>query len=1340
MIQGPDMWNTLNYKAVWLVALFLFLGESLSGQSYYFRNYQVESGLSHNSVICTLQDQQGFMWFGTKDGLNRFDGHTFKVFRTDASDSSSIGSNFIQTLFESGGYLWVGTDKGLYQYDEKTEKFSLLKITTNSYIQDIAEDKKGNLWFISGSTLYRYNRSRQVLQSYESNKYFQATSLCTGSDGTLWVSSTTGTLNRYDATHDAFVSFDIFEHSKPAATKWVETIYAGGQEAILVGTQSQGFKLFNTRHLTYQDILTHDTDSSALFVRDFVRSSENEFWVATEAGMYIYHLEQGIITNLKKSYNNPYSISDNAVYTLYKDQEGGIWAGTYFGGVNYYPKQYTPFEKFFPKMNENSISGNAVREICQDRLGNIWIGTEDAGLNKFDPKSGLFTNYKPTDQKRGLSHYNIHGLLTTGDELWIGTFHQGLDVMDIKTGRIIRHYGADPQEGALKSDFVYSILKTRSGQILVGTAAGICQYNAENDNFDPLPAFPDQFYTIIFEDSKGVLWAGTYRDGLYYYNPATRQKGFYKNEANNASSLSNNAINGIFEDSKQNLWITTEDGLNLFDRQEGNFRRINTREGLPSNVTYRVLEDKDKNLWISTSKGLVWYNPGTAEMIVYTKAHGLLSDQLNYGSSYMDTNGTMYFGTVKGLMRFDHSRFLKNTYIPPIYLTGIQVHNQELPVNKPNSPLRNSITFTDKIVLNHNQSSFSLDFAALSYTAPGMAEYAYKMEGLDRDWTYLKTNRKVYFTQLPPGNYTFQVKASNSSGLWIDKATTLEIEILPPFWASSWAYVFYALLGISLLLLGVTYYHRVAQRKSLRRIKLLESEKEKEIYQAKIEFFTNVAHEIRTPLTLIKGPLENVIRTATHYPELKDSLRIMNKNTTRLLDLTNQLLDFRKTETKGFSLNFVRVNISELVEETYYRFKPAAEQKSLSYKLNLPEAPLYAFVDKEAFTKILSNLLNNALKYAESRVQVNFMPLSAADKEFVIEIRNDGHLIPYEMKQKIFEPFFRLKQSENELGTGIGLSLSRSLAELHKGTLGLKQAQSDLNIFVLNLPLHQDNEFTFYDDQLAEANSPEPHKEEQEPAGETKPYLLLVENNREMLEFIAGELSADYHILKANNAERALEMLQKESVQLIVSDVMMEGMGGFELCKQIKANIDNSHIPIILLTAKNSLQAKIEGLESGADAYIEKPFSPEHLKVQITNLLTNRNKIKDYFSSSPLVHLKSIAYTKADELFLEKLNEAIYKNIADADLNVDHLAEIMNMSRPTLYRKIKAISNLTPNELINIARLKKAAELLSEGEYKIYEIANIVGYNSQTSFGRNFLKQFGMTPSEYASSRAGVVK
>lgn len=1324
-------------KSILIPAVFLLAVNTLSGQSYYFTQYQVEKGLSHNSVICTLQDKEGFMWFGTKDGLNRFDGYTFKVYRHEPEDPNSIGSNFIQTLYENDGEIWVGTNKGLYKYNALAENFTLLRVTLNNNILNISKDHQGNLWFISGDALYKYNESKQILHSY--NHDFSARSICSTADGTMWFSTNSGSINKYDPVQDSFISFNVFDRSAPTSSKRIETIYPIGTESILIGTQSQGIKLFDIKTSTYKDILSYDPDHSELFVRDFVHSSGDEYWVATESGIFIYNIATGKFINLRKRYNNPYSISDNAVYSLCADSEGGIWAGTYFGGVNYYPKQYISFEKFFPKSGENSISGNAVREICKDHYGNLWIGTEDAGLNKFDPETGIFTNFKPTGTKTGLTHYNIHGLLATGDELWVGTFEHGLDVMDIKTGKVIRHYSAATQAGSIKSNFVYAIHQTRSGEILVATSMGLYRYNRENDDFTAMQEFPDGLhYTTILDDHQGTIWAGTYRDGIYCFNPETKENGYFKHEPGNKNSLSSNTVNGIFEDSSHTLWFTTDGGLCKFHPGKNNFSRYSTKESFPSNVIYSLSEDKQKNLWASTSKGLVYFNPATEKIKIYTKAHGLLSDQFNYSSVYKDAEGRMYFGSINGLISFNPAEFIKNTFIPPIDITGFQVHNKELPVGKDNSPLKNSITFTDKITLQHDQSSFSIDFAALSYTAPQMAEYAYKMEGLDKAWNFLKTNRKVYFTELPPGKYTFMVKASNSSGLWNEQATRLKIEILPPFWASYWAYLLYTALGAILIYYSVRNYHRQTEKKNKRKIQLLENEKEKEVYHAKIEFFTTVAHEIRTPLTLIKGPLEKIIKTTIDMPEVKDKLMIMEKNTRRLLDLVNQLLDFRTTETKGFTLNFAKADISELVQDTYLSFKPAAEQANLSFKIGLPDMPLYAYVDREALTKILSNLFNNALKYAENRVHVQVLPVHSEDVFFTIEIKNDGYLIPADISEKIFEPFFRLEENENKPGTGIGLPLARSLAELHKGILRLREPENDLNVFVLILPLHQEKEYKLYDEEMAEAPATEIVKEEDSNA--LKPVILVVEDNKELLDFISGELSSEYTVVKTCNGEKALNILKEECIQLIVSDVMMAGMDGFELCKQIKSNLEYSHIPFILLTAKNTLQAKIEGLECGADAYIEKPFSPEHLQVQINNLLTNRNKIKEHFSSSPLAHIKSIAYSKADEHFLEKLHQVIYGNIADAELNVEHLAAIMNMSRPTLYRKIKALSNLTPNELINIARLKKAAELLAEGDYRIYEVASLVGYHSQTSFGRNFLKQFGMTPSEYASAKEGAGK
>ncbi|QCR21175.1 two-component regulator propeller domain-containing protein [Pontibacter sp. SGAir0037] len=1315
-------------KLTLIVAFLLFFPLLLIGQPYYFKHYQAEQGLSNNSITSSLQDKEGFLWFGTKDGLNRFDGYNFKAYYYNPKDLNSIGSNHINRLYEdSKGHLWVGTGKGLYRYNSKTESFTLLKPTANNEINDVCQDKEGKFWFIAGMNLYKYDPRSEELQSYSSKENFSATSICITSDGSLWVSSQDGFILKYEQKQDHFIRFDVFSHSKTPPTKWIKRITDTGKNTILIGTTSQGVKLFDVKTSTYKDVLTYDQNKTEIYVRDFMKNSENEYWIATESGLFIYNLESGTATNLQKNYNNPYSLSDNALYTLCKDREGGIWIGTYFGGLNYHPNLPIKFEKKFPINGENSISGNAVREICQDKYGNFWIGTEDSGLNKYNPATGRFEQINSNK----ISHYNIHGLAVLDDELWIGTFEHGLDVMDVRTGEILNHYEVGANADNLKSNFIVTIAKTRNNDFLLTTTVGLYLFQQKTKTFNLIPGLPiHPFYLSGIEDSKGIIWGGTYNEGLHYYDPTTGKNVSFKHEPGNKNSLSGNNAHDIFEDSRKNLWVTTERGLSRYNPSQKNFTNYTTENGLPSNITYSILEDQEQNLWISTSKGLVFLNPITEEFKTYTTAHGLLSDQFNYSSAYKDAQGRMYFGSVKGMISFNPAEFIKTNYIPPVFITGFQINNKELAIRQNNSPLQESITYTKEITLDHNQSSFSIDFAALSYTVPEMTEYAYKLEGLDKDWNYLTSNRKVYFTQLPPGSYTFMVKAANSSGIWNEKATQLTIKILPPFWASSWAYFIYFTIGGIILYLLIRNYHKQTENKNRRKIEVLENEKEKEIYQAKIEFFTYVTHEIRTPLTLIKGPLESLMRKAVNMPDIASCLVIMEKNTNRLLNLTNQLLDFRKTETNGFSLSFVKTDISALLLELVDNFRPIAEQKNLSYKLNLPDAPLYAFVDREAILKIISNLLSNATKYAEARVQVILHKPS--NQSFTIEIWNDGFLIPSESKERIFEPFYRIDENKNARGTGIGLPLARSLAELHNGSLELRPSQNDLNIFTLTLPIHQENEFDLYEESAPGSTHTELIPEHIDSG---KFVVLLVEDQVDILEFIKHELSDSYTVLAVTNGKKALEVLKAQTVHLVISDVMMPVMDGYELCRQIKADLDYSHIPVILLTAKNTLKSKIEGLESGADAYIEKPFSTEHLHVQIETLLSNRNKIKEYFSSSPLVHLKSIAYSKADENFLEKLNSIISRNIADTDLNVDQLADIMNMSRPTLYRKIKALSNLSPNELINIARLKKAAELLAEGKYKINEVASIVGYSSHTSFGRSFVKQFGMTPSEYANSK-----
>lgn len=1316
-------------KLFFLLFLLYSLTTVCHSQSYTFKHYQVENGLSYNSVICSLQDKKGFLWFGTKDGLNRFDGYTFKIFRNDPDNPKSIGSNFIHSLYEDKTQtIWVGTLTGLYKYNPLQESFSLVPPSKGKDVRDVRLDSKGNVWYIAGLVLCRYNEKTGKNSIYQTRPHLGVTSVSINAKDDIWVSSTDGFIQKYNPATDSFTNYNLFDKSEPAISNWIEKVYDTEKGFLLVGTSSQGIKVFDTKTLTYKELLTSNPDQTAIYARDFIASGNDEFWMATESGLFIYNMKTGKYTNLRNKFNDPYSISDNAVYTLCKDKEGGIFAGTYFGGVNYYAKEFTSFDKFFPQASGNSLSGYAVKEICSDKNGNLWIGTEDAGLNKLDPKTGIFEHFKPNGSKTSIAHTNVHGLLATGNELWIGTFEHGLDVMDIRTSKVIRHYQVGTAPNQLKSNFIESILKTKSGEILIGSSYGLYRYNKDSDDFSLLNEVPGNLhYQFLMEDRSGNVWAGSLRDGLYIYNLHDKRSISYKFEENNPKSISSNAINSIFQDSKGIIWVATENGLNRFNEKDRNFTRYNSKNGFQSNVFYRVLEDKRNNLWISTSGGLISFSPDGI-IKSYTRSNGLLSDQFNYSSAFMDKAGRMYFGSVKGMISFLPDQFTKNQFVPPIYITGFQVYNKELQIGKKNTPLTQSINFTNQLKLSHSQSTFSIDFAALGFTAPEMTEYTYMMEGLDKSWTYLKTNRKVYFTNLSPGTYTFKVKATNSSGVWNPHVAMLKIIISPPYWASPVAYLLYFITMVTVIYYGIKYYHRWISDKNKRKIERWESKKETELYQAKIEFFTYVTHEIRTPLTLIKGPLEEVIRHAEAVPQLKENLTTMEKNTNRLIELTDQLLGFRKTEIKGFNLSFVNVNINDILKENCSRFKTAIEHKKLELTVDLPQTPLYAYADLEALNKIFTNLIDNAVKYSRNEISVQ---LIAYDKNFVISVTSDGKVIPENFQEKIFEPFFRMSNAGSERGNGIGLPLARSLTELHEGTLQLKNEDKKYNTFVLTLPIRHEQEFKI---SLTETN-PIAKSITQKKDSINCPTILIVENNTEIRTFIADKLVKNFVVLQAGNGQEALDILKEKSAHLIISDIMMPVLDGIELCRAVKENLEYAHIPVILLTAKNTLQSKIEGLEVGADAYLEKPFSPDHLLTQISNLLAGRDKIKNYFASSPLVHIKSMAYNKADEAFLETLYEAIHKNLDNKSLDVDQLADIMHMSRPTLYRKIKAISNLSPHELINITRLKRAAELLVEGNHKILKISAMTGFSSQTQFGRSFLKQFGMTPSEYAASK-----
>lgn len=1024
------------------------------GQSFYFRHYQVEDGLANNTVFSIFRDARGFMWFGTKEGLNRFDGGTFKAFNM-TQDNLREAKEFVYSI-EEGIHqtLWVGTRKGLYEFNEQKETFSLLRSTQDTEILDIKSDGKGKIWFTSDLQLYCYDEQKHRTHFYDFRAVHapHIAAISIASDHTVWVCSLNGYLFRYDPSSDNFLCVNNTE--KQARPWGVNRIFCTNTGEILIGSIS-GLTSFDPAKGTYRPLLGLPLQQKPVYVRDILKFAEDTYWIASESGIYSYHLKSGQVINLQKDNSNPYSISDNAVYALCKDTEGGIWCGTYFGGVNYFHSRHSYFKKYFAGSSNSSLSGSAVRELCEDPQGNLWIGTEDAGLNKLNRHTGEVTRFSSPDV---VSSTNIHGLLIDGNELWVGTFQRGLDVLDIHTGKRLRHYNADPAVNGLSSNFIITFCKTRAGEILLGTSYGVYRYLRNSKRFAVATEIPQSSYVFsLFEDRNGTVWAGTIGNGLYYFNAGTGQQGNFSYNAHDQHSLSSNSVCGIFEDSDENMWFTTEGGgLCKLNKDGRGFTRFNTDSGLPSNMVYKVLEDSNKHLWISTSRGLVLYDPAQSTWKIYTKAHGLLTDQFNYNSGYRDPDGTLYFGSVKGLISFDPQLIVPDSVPPPVYITSFQVNNEELPIN--GAALQKAVTFTDTIRLRHHQSSFAIGFAALTYIAPEMTPYAYRLDGLDEQWTYLKTNRKVYFTDLSPSEYTFRVRTTNANGEWLNNEARVLIIISPPFWLSPLAYFVYALIVLALIYIGFRAYNQRLKEKNKRKQALFEQEKEKEIYRAKIEFFTNVAHEIRTPLTLIKGPLETVIDEVGEQPRVKKSLKNIERNTERLISLTDQLLDFRQTENQGFTLSFVKANIPKLVKENFLAFAPSAEQRSLRFNIDLPEKSFHAFIDIEAFHKIMTNLIGNAVKYAAQQVTMRVWAPDETPDSFRIEISNDGQQIPWALREKIFEPFFRIAAT-GQPGSGIGLSLARALTDLHSGLLELKQENNGLNVFLLTLPVHQKIEF-----------------------------------------------------------------------------------------------------------------------------------------------------------------------------------------------------------------------------------------------------------------------------------------
>ncbi len=1299
---------------------------------FYFTKLDADNGLSHNNVKAIIQDSYGFMWFGTRNGLNRYDGCSLKLFNCYDSRLHKGNQNISALYEDQNKLLWVGTDKGVYKFNPITAQFSFIELRAtdgvqmDDWVQNIMSDHRGNVWIVVPiQGVFRYEIKTQRLYHYlrgSKHKSSVAASLCITSDGQVWVGSNGAGLFKFDAQTNRFIQHLVDYRGNSLLGEDIYAMCDYGNYLAL-GIHEGKLRKWNKKTSELSDV-----EAPEIFykiIRDVQCYDGKTLWVATQSGLYVVNEVLHHISNAQENDMIPYSISDNNICKIYKDRENGIWAGTMLGGVDYMPELGMVLHRYVPLNKPGSLSSKKICGLIEDKNGMIWIGTEDGGVNVFDPRHKLFLQPRPQGAGKG----NNLALMNDGDHVWVGMFKNGVDIFSVPV-KGVQHYTA--KEMHVNDESVFALCKDSRGHYWLGTATGVYFSDKGPRDFAFIKSLGSLFTYDIQEDKYGNIWIATMGNGVYKYALTTGKVKVYKHQDNNLNSLSSNTVSSITVTNKGVVWFSTDrGGICKYNERTDNFTCYTKKNGLPDDVAYKILEDKQHNLWFGTNRGLVRFNPKTLVARVFTKSDGLLSNQFNYKAAVISRSGELYFGG-DGLVSFSLHNIRRNAQAPAVYITKLSIYNKELNIGDKDSLLKHSIEHTDKVVLNYTQSNISFDFVGLSYVAAQSNRFAYKMDGVDKEWIYPAKGQTASYN-LSPGEYVFHVKASNNDGVWNEKGASITVIITPPWWSSILAYIIYFILLVLGIYCWFRWYKQKKQREYEDAQKLYEINKEKELYVSKVNFFTSIAHEIKTPLSLINGPLENLLDIKIDNPKLNYNLHVMEQNTNRLLNLINQLLDFRKVDSKQWNLNFMNIDIIALLKETVERFEPSILTKGKIIELLIADKQLIAPVDKEALTKILSNLLNNALKYAQHTIIVK---LSKNETYFSISVESDGEIISEEQKTKVFEPFYQIHRAGNKpSGVGLGLSMAYFLAQLHSGDLTLT-SDDHFNIFNVTLPLQQENVISL-PEEVDTINNIIKEQEIEVPSrsllvDNRKYTILIVEDNQDLLQFMT-ECLMEYFIIKtAPNGSEGLKVLEKENINLIVSDIMMPVMNGLDFVREVRNNWEYSFIPIILLTANTNLGNRIEGVKRGADVYLEKPFSFHFLISQINTLLTNKEKEIEALNKRPYFVQTSPKASSADKELMKKISEEIEKNISDENFNVEQLAENLTVSRSYLYRKIKELYDTSPVDLIRISRLKKALKIIHDGEYRISEVGMMVGITTPSYFTRLFQKQFGVSPKEYA--------
>lgn len=1312
-----------------------------------FIHYTNEDGLPSSYIKSICQDRFGFIWAATRSSVCRFDGKYFKTFQAvdDAGNNFDIWSKWNLYLHDDSLLLAQSTDDIFYSFNFGLEVFEPYNLLNN--LGDVVELQvsENGFWIFKEDSLYFLNSNNRQIKTFQEKVAFASISdnskvVNVREKGDRLVAITsTNNLMVFDTRQNQQWQFSLPQDIIPDE---IGIFYIDENNYVWLGNSGTGLYQIN---LTNGRIarFSFEEKGNRKLLHNLVHSVNEDklgrVWIGTEDGLCVWSPYTESFDYYQYNINNPEGLNTNPIYNIFCDNQGNMWLGTYFGGINFWSSNTEFFKVWNAGTGENHISGNAVSCITEDDNGDIWIGMEDMGINRIDAKSGMTT--KTVTQQNGLSFNNVHDLLfETKDKLWIATYTGGVNILNLKTNKF--EYISTANYPALPSNDVYHLLHI-GDSMFISTSAGIAVYDIKNKT---LSRFQDETFSgqqvEFMHDGGDKIWFSSFI-GTYSFDKTA--KTFSKCEK--LSFLQN--INFAKTDSKGRIWIgDCLQGLWGYDLTNDSIYQYNEETGFPFSWIFSLEEGSAGNLWASGDKGLVRFNPESGEQLWFNRESGIPFEQFNFRASYKDKKGNIYFGGNTGMVSFsENEKHVENKELEVVF-RGMQLFNQAL-MPGTNTALKQSLNLHPEVHLKYKQNVFTIEYSGLHFQNRGNCQYAYFLKNFEENWNYVGNRDFATYTNLSPGEYYFQVKASTGNNDWGEKSNVVKIIIEPPFWLSNWGFFIYLLLAIGGLVIFYLVTTRIQKSKALAEVERHEKEYLTQLNNFKLEFFTNVSHELRTPLTLIVGPLTRILEEEKLTPALNQKMKGIKNNAHRLLTLINQLLEFRKIETGKEKLRVSQQDINKLCIDIEEAFADSARAKGIQLEFKRYNLTKPIWVDCQKLENVIVNIISNALKFTkeggevEVKVEVISNKLASKSKILSVVVSDTGIGIDSSKLPKIFDRFYRGETNEKNEGggSGIGLAFVNSLVTLHKGKINVESTVGKGTVFTVEIPVSKSNyknkEIILGTNQyISETETireikPLPVLIDEVGRLSEKPAILVVDDNRELLEFISEMLANDYIVTTAVDGTQGLQKVEETLPDLIISDVMMPGIDGFELTRKLKKDIRTSHIPLILLTAKSGEESEFEGLQTGADYYIEKPFLPHLLSKLIENIITTRKNLIERFKSDVNMLPTEMAVSESDKELIEKISTLIKTNIDIPNLDVSFIVNKIGISRSLLHVKLKKLTDCSATEFIRSIRLREAVKLIAQGKCNISEAAYQTGFSSPAYFSRRFKEYFGVTPKAY---------